>query len=222
MGCAGRPGGRELRRHARRWCSRRARAPRDSGQRRHPDRPRDAARSTVRRAANRAERADLHSGRRSPTRSFHRASSPTFRRRYEKPKRGQSSRYAPALARRDSLGDADRSELLAELAGFTGLDASAIDRKTLTIPMPQFSEQLLRDRNLIVGRYESRMTAPFDPEQQKMYDPTKDPSLKDLIDDVAVTRYFRSVLKYESDLPYQGPFGGGYPPPTASAATGCR
>ena len=59
------------------------------------------------------------------------------------------------------------------------------------------------------------MTAPFDPEQQKMYDPTKDPSLKDIIDDVAVTRYLRSVLKYESDLPYQGPFGGGYPPPTA-------
>ena len=111
-----------------------------------------------------------------------------------------ASRYAQALARRDSLSDAERSEVLAELAGFTGIDASAIDRKTLTIPMPQFSEQLLRDRNLIVGRYESRMTAPFDPEQQKMYDPTKDPSLKDLIDDVAVTRYFRSVLKYRERL----------------------
>ena len=126
-----------------------------------------------------------------------------------------ASRYAPALARRDSLSDTERSSVIAELAGFTGIEASAIDRKTLTIPMPQFSEQLLRDKNLIVGRYESRMSAPFDPEQQKMYDPTKDPSLKDIIDDVAVIRYFRSVLKYESDLPYQGPFGGGYPPPTA-------
>ncbi len=38
-----------------------------------------------------------------------------------------ASRYAPALARRDSLSDAERSEVLAELASFTGIDAS-VDR----------------------------------------------------------------------------------------------
>ena len=48
-----------------------------------------------------------------------------------------------------------------------------------------------------------------------MYDPTKDPSLSNIIDDVAVVRYLRSELGFESDLPYQGPFGGGYPPPTS-------
>jgi carboxypeptidase C (cathepsin A) len=126
-----------------------------------------------------------------------------------------ATRYAPALARRDGLTDAERGEVILELARFTGVDASLIDRKTLSIPMPQFSEQLLRDRNLVVGRYDSRLAAPLDPAQQKMYDPTKDPSLRDIIDNVGVTRYLRSELKYESDLPYQGPFGGGYPPPTA-------
>jgi carboxypeptidase C (cathepsin A) len=126
-----------------------------------------------------------------------------------------ATRYAPALARRDSLSEAERDDVVRDLARFTGIAASLIDRKTLAITMPQFSEQLLRDRTLVVGRYDSRLAAPLDPEQQKMYDPTKDPSLRDIIDDVAVTRYLRSELKYESDLPYQGPFGGGYPPPTA-------
>jgi carboxypeptidase C (cathepsin A) len=126
-----------------------------------------------------------------------------------------STRYAGALARRDALSEAERSEAIADLARFTGFDASLIDRKTLAIPMPLFSEQLLRAENRIVGRYDSRLTAPFDPEQVKMYDPTKDPSLSDLIDDVAVVRYLRSELEFESDLRYQGPFGGGYPPPTS-------
>jgi carboxypeptidase C (cathepsin A) len=125
-----------------------------------------------------------------------------------------STRYAPALARRDALSEGERTEVIAELARFTGFDASLIDPKTLSIAMPQFSEQLLRGEGRIVGRYDSRLTAPFDAEQSKMYDPTKDPSLSNIIDDVAVLRYVRSELKFESDLPYQGPFGGGYPPPT--------
>ena len=124
-------------------------------------------------------------------------------------------RYLPALVRRDELSDADRATVVAELARFSGIDPQRIDRKTLEIPMPQFSELLLQAEDRMVGRYDSRMTAPFDPEQQKMYDPTKDPSLKDLISDVGIVRYFRSELGYESDLNYQGPFGGGYPPPTS-------
>src|SRR5262245_3440819 len=67
----------------------------------------------------------------------------------------------------------------------------------------------------MVGRYDSRLTAPFDPDQVKMYDPTKDPSLSNIIDNVAVLRYLRFELGFESDLPYQGPFGGGYPPPSS-------
>jgi carboxypeptidase C (cathepsin A) len=125
------------------------------------------------------------------------------------------NRYAPALGRRDTLSDAERNDVAMELAAWTGMSAAAIDRKTLAIAMPQFSDGLLGDRRLSVGRYDSRLTAPFDLEQQKMYDPTKDPSLKNIIDDVGVVRYFRSVLRFESDLPYQGPFGGGYPPATA-------
>src|SRR5262245_18310263 len=121
--------------------------------------------------------------------------------------------YATALAWRDSLSDSERQAALAQLARFTGLDASRFDAKTLSIGMEQFSQQLLADRNQVVGRYDSRLVGPRDPNEQQ-YDPTKDPSLRNIINDVGVVRYFRNELQYKSDLLYQGPFGGGYPPAT--------
>ena len=65
-----------------------------------------------------------------------------------------------------------------------------------------------------MGQYDSRMIGPLDTTTQGPYDPTKDPSLMYLLDDVMVLRYLRDDLGYKSDLRYQGPFGGGYPPPT--------
>ncbi|HKA01698.1 MAG TPA: hypothetical protein VKE70_34535, partial [Candidatus Solibacter sp.] len=121
--------------------------------------------------------------------------------------------YAAALTRRDSIGDSERQAAIAQLSRFTGIDAGRLDAKTLSIGMEQFSQQLLADRNQVVGRYDSRLVGPRDPNEQQ-YDPTKDPSLKDIINDVGVVRYFRNELQYKSDLQYQGPFGGGYPPPT--------
>jgi len=121
--------------------------------------------------------------------------------------------YAPALSQRDSLNDSERKSLISQLARFTGLDANAVDPKTLNIRMSQFSQQLLQDENQVIGRYDSRLIGPLD-STEKQYDPTKDPSLKDIIDNVWVIRYLRHELKYKCDLLYQGPFGGGYPPPT--------
>ena len=79
--------------------------------------------------------------------------------------------------------------------------------------MEQFAQQLLADRKQVVGHYDSRLVGPHYP-AERLYDPTKDPSLKNVISDVGVLRYFRNELQYKSDLRYQGPFGGGYPPPT--------
>jgi carboxypeptidase C (cathepsin A) len=121
--------------------------------------------------------------------------------------------YAAALALGEGLSSGRRDEVAAQLASFTGIPASQIDRTRLAVPIEQFSVALLADRNLAVGRYDSRLTGPRDPSPQ--YDPTTDPSLKDILDNVSVIRYLRNELGYQSDLFYQGPFGGGYPPPPA-------
>jgi len=124
-----------------------------------------------------------------------------------------SGDYARALERRDSLTAAQRDSVVRALSRFTGLDAALIDRKTLTIDRMQLGNYLLRREGKFVGQYDTRMIGALDTTDAP-YDPTKDPSLQRLLDDVAVLRYLRDELGYRNDLRYQGPFGGGYPPPT--------
>jgi carboxypeptidase C (cathepsin A) len=120
--------------------------------------------------------------------------------------------YAAALAKAEALSADQRETVATQVARFTGLPAAQIDRTKLVVPMEQFSNGLLAAHNLMVGHYDSRLVGPRDPAPQ--YDPTTDPSLKDILDNVSVLRYLRNELGYQSDLFYQGPFGGGYPPPT--------
>ena len=124
------------------------------------------------------------------------------------------STYAPALARRDSLRGAEKDSIVRGLSRFTGLEANLIDRRTLAVDRMQLGNHLLRREGKFIGQYDTRMVGPLDTTQAP-YDPTKDPSLQNLLDDVMVLRYLRDELGYRSDLRYQGPFGGGYPPPTA-------
>ncbi len=119
--------------------------------------------------------------------------------------------YAAALARRDSLSAAEKDAVVAQLARFTGLASSQIDRNTLRVTTDQLSNLLMAPQ--VVGRYDSRLLGPRDT-AARQYDPTTDPSLKDILDPVSVVRYMRNVLGFKSDLFYQGPFGGGYPPAT--------
>jgi len=122
--------------------------------------------------------------------------------------------YAGALARHDSLGDAERDSIIRGVSRFTGLDPTLVDRKTLMVDRMQLGNRLLRREGKFIGQYDTRMIGPLDTTQAP-YDPTKDPSLQNLLDDVMVLRYLRDELGFRSDLRYQGPFGGGYPPPTA-------
>ena len=125
--------------------------------------------------------------------------------------------YAPALARGDSLGDSTRAAVAAQLARYTGIDAAAIDRKTLVVNIGQFADGLLHNERRVLGRYDSRLTAPADTTSGP-FDPTADASLEPQLKhmngtSVVLTRYLRGDLGFRSDLLYQGPFGGGYPPP---------
>ena len=125
--------------------------------------------------------------------------------------------YAPALARRDALGSDEREAIVQGLARYSGLPATAIDRKTLNIERDQFRTQLVPGRTL--GIYDYRVSRSAD-------SPVIDAELfPDLLGDASfapafklaqgtsmlLNRYMRQELRFESDLQYQGPLGGGYP-----------
>lgn len=123
-----------------------------------------------------------------------------------------STEYARALGQVKTLTPPQRDSVARALARFTGMSDAVIDRKTLALPYMQIGSQLLRREGKFVGLYDVRKTAPLDTTPGP-YDPRRDPSLTRLLDPVAVLRYIRDELGYLNDLNYQGPWGGGYPPP---------
>lgn len=119
--------------------------------------------------------------------------------------------YVGALMRGDRLSSEERQDAVASFARFSGLDPEFIDKNNLRVQMNQFANRLMASEKKFVGHYDSRILgelgAPGGP-----YDPTKDPSLKSNgISDLFVP-YLRSELGFKIDRPYQGPFGGFWPP----------
>ena len=120
--------------------------------------------------------------------------------------------YAPALARKDSLSDAERNAIVVQLARFTGLDTSQVDRKTLVVDRQFLMDNLLKDRGQgALGRFDTRQVggaAPPDREQQ---------ARRRLI----INRYLRSDLAFKTDLVYQG-LETGYSSSPSSRGVGAR
>lgn len=116
--------------------------------------------------------------------------------------------YAPAWERRDSLSEADRDKIITQLAHYTGVDPSTIDRKALMMTSPQFTAALLRDRKLAIGRYDMRVIG-----------------LGRIADEGARDRvmmdYLRGELGFKTDLAYQG-VEEGFSPVAREASIGSR
>ncbi len=118
--------------------------------------------------------------------------------------------YAVALMKGDRLGNAEREAAAAKLARFTGLDKTFIEKNNLRVSVDQFGQQLLASEKKIIGHYDSRVTAEI---KGSSYDVGDDPSLFARGGNPFVfTTYLRSELDIKIDRPYQGPFGGFWPP----------
>jgi len=126
----------------------------------------------------------------------------------EKVEAWAQAEYGPALVRRDRLTDAERERVLSQLAGFTGIDASKINRQTLILSRQQFAEQLLADRNEVLGRFDTRLTAKMESRTQ----PERSQ---------AINRYLRVTLKFDTDLAYEG-IEEGFPAAGRPLAVGSR
>ncbi|AZU04696.1 peptidase S10, serine carboxypeptidase [Glycocaulis alkaliphilus] len=69
-------------------------------------------------------------------------------------------RYLPALFLGDALDTADRAEIAASLARFTGLPADLIEAENLRPSAQLFRERLLNGEGLHLGAYDARYTLP--------------------------------------------------------------
>ena len=110
--------------------------------------------------------------------------------------------YSEALALGDRMTPAQRKATVERLARYTGLDPSYVDRAELRIELPYFNRELLRDRGLMVGRLDSRLTGPGPRDLSGTYE--FDPSMTAIRPPytAALYQYVRAELGYESDLDY--------------------
>jgi carboxypeptidase C (cathepsin A) len=112
------------------------------------------------------------------------------------------SGYLEALAKGDRLSEAERKSTVARLARLTGLSEKYVDESDLRITLPRFLRELLRDRKLMAGRLDSRLTGPaplsvsdsyeFDPSNSAIRPPYT----------AAFADYVRRDLKFETDAQY--------------------
>lgn len=112
--------------------------------------------------------------------------------------------YLAAMKERDKLTQAQRDAIVAQIMRFTGFQKDKIDAKTLNINTRDFSEMLLADRKIAIGRYDSRQMASSAgaANRNEMRIPIQRPASD------AVERYIRSDLQYNTDLQYTGAVGG--------------
>ncbi|MGF1508576.1 MAG: S10 family peptidase [Myxococcota bacterium] len=81
--------------------------------------------------------------------------------------------YARALRKGARLQGEERAEVIERMAAFTGLSQEYLDRANLRVGHNQFTQELLRDRGVTVGRIDARFSGPnWNPLAERMpYDP---------------------------------------------------
>lgn len=84
-------------------------------------------------------------------------------------------RYGPALMLGSALAEERRLEIADELVRFTGLSAAWLLQKDLRIELHDFVRQLLKSRQQVVGRLDSRFTG-LDPDPDAGPETQHDPS----------------------------------------------
>ena len=111
--------------------------------------------------------------------------------------------YSNALMKGDDLSEAERKEIIEQLARFTGLSTKYIDESNLRIYDDRFRKELLRDEKLTTGRYDSRL--PGVDVDAVGETPEYDPSYSAVQGayTAAFNEYVRKELNWQTDLTYE-------------------
>jgi carboxypeptidase C (cathepsin A) len=111
--------------------------------------------------------------------------------------------YATALLLDQDLPAERRAAVVKKLARLTGLPEKLITEQKLRIDSGFFREMLLRDKGLVLGSYDARVTGRdgTEADQWAQVDP-----FMNVVGGIAaatMNAYLREELKYEHDLPYE-------------------
>jgi carboxypeptidase C (cathepsin A) len=119
--------------------------------------------------------------------------------------------YNEALARGDQLTDSEFKAAAAKLARYNGLSQQYIENSGLRVELMHYLRELLRDRKMMAGRLDSRLTGPAPLDASETGD--FDPSMTDIRPPYTAmfNQYVRAELGYKTDLTYHV-LGGGILP----------
>ncbi len=111
--------------------------------------------------------------------------------------------YMVALAKGQSISDAERDSIANQMSRLIGLSPDYIKRANLRIDLPRFQKELLRGQARTIGRFDSRYTGiDTDAAGER---PETDAS-SDAISGAYIasfTDYLTGTLKYQTELPYR-------------------
>src|SRR5579884_3105130 len=110
--------------------------------------------------------------------------------------------YSEALAQGHNLSAAQTDAIATKLAGYTGLSVQYIKEANLRISPTRFRKELLRDKRMIIGRYDARFQGPdVDAAGENPgYDPSSTGITGAFV--TAFHDYLDRDLKYSTDEPY--------------------
>lgn len=112
--------------------------------------------------------------------------------------------YWTALAQGDQLDPVRRASIIHQLAAYTGLSKTWLERADARINIHRFTKELLRDEELLVGRFDARMTG-VDMDANSAYgerDPSYVPAIKGAFSTL-INDYLGRELGFSSTLPYE-------------------
>ena len=111
--------------------------------------------------------------------------------------------YTNALMKGDAITAAERSNIVAKVARFTGLSPAYVEQTNMRVRIDRFDKELLRDQRRTVGRLDARFTG-IDRDAASET-PDYDPSYSAIMGEytAVLNDYVRRELKYESDIPYE-------------------
>lgn len=110
--------------------------------------------------------------------------------------------YNRALLAGADLPAAERAAIVKQMARLTGLSEGFVEASNLRVPLSRFNAELLRDRRLVLGRFDCRYTSGVrDPLSEGA---ERDPSADAVFSAFASTfqDYLRNELKFVEDRPY--------------------